>query len=65
MKIKKLFSLLFLIVLVFALFGCEKKDEKTYKVILPSGTPLIAFGALLDDENFNVEIVKFSPIKSL
>ncbi len=60
MKIKKLFSLLFLIVLVFAFFGCEKKDEKTYKVILPSGTPLIAFGALLDDENFNVEIVNGS-----
>lgn len=60
MKIKKLLSVLFLIVLAFAFFGCEKKDEKTYKVILPSGTPLIAFGALLDDENFNVEIVNGS-----
>ena len=60
MKIKRLLSVLFLIVLAFAFFGCEKKDEKTYKVILPSGTPLIAFGNLLDDANFDVEIVNGS-----
>ena len=57
---KRILSILFLVVLMFVFVGCEKKDEKTYKVILPSGTPLIAFGALLDDENFDVEIVNGS-----
>ena len=60
MNFKKVLSILILLFIVVILFGCGKKDEKTYKVIMPSGTPLIAFGNLLDDENFDVEIVNGS-----
>lgn len=57
---KKLCCLLFVVILGLVLVGCEKKEEKTYKVIMPSGTPLIAFGNLLDDDRFDFEIVNGS-----
>ena len=57
---KKFISVIVIMLCCFILFGCEKKDDKKYKVIIPSGTPLIAFGNLLDDENFDVEVVNGS-----
>lgn len=60
MNIKKVLSIIVLMIVGLLLISCEKKDSKTYKVIMPSGTPLIAFGNLLDDDNFNVEIVNGS-----
>lgn len=60
MKLKRIISLFVLILIGLLLIGCEKKDDKVYKVIMPSGTPLIAFGNLLDDANFDFEIVNGS-----
>ena len=60
MKFKRVISLLVLLLIGLLLIGCEKKDEKVYKVIMPSGTPLIAFGNLLDDANFSFEAVNGS-----
>ena len=57
---KKIISVIVIMLCCFILFGCEKKDDKKYKVIMPSGTPLIAFGNLLDDENFDIEVVNGS-----
>ena len=57
---KKIISIFVLLLISLLLFSCEKKDEKTYKVIMPSGTPLIAFGNLLDDNNFDIEVVNGS-----
>ena len=60
MKFKRVLIVLVLLFIVVISFSCGKKDDKVYKVIMPSGTPLIALGNLLDDENFNVEIVNGS-----
>lgn len=53
---KKYLSLIILI-LIIMLSGCNKKIENEVKVILPSGTPLIAVGDLLDEENVKYDIV--------
>ena len=54
---KKIISIL-LIILSLAFFGCEKEENyNRIKVILPSGTPLVAVGGLLLDENYEFEVV--------
>ena len=60
MKFRRVLIVLVLLFIVFISFSCTKKDDKVYKVIMPSGTPLIALGNLLDDENFDIEIVNGS-----
>ncbi len=56
-KIKKsLLVLLFIFSIVF-LGGCNSKISNEIKVILPSGTPLIAVGGLLEEENVDYTIV--------
>ena len=57
---KKIVTIIMLMLVCFLFFGCGKKDEKKYKVIMPNGTPLIAFGNLLDDGNFDIEVVNGS-----
>lgn len=60
MKIRKVLLFVIIVFVCIIFIGCGKKDEKKYKVIMPSGTPLIAFGNLIDDENFDIEVVNGS-----
>ena len=62
MKVFKKLFIIVLLLLSFIMVGCKKEKEptqesRTLKVILPSGTPLMAIGNLLDDSNFEFEIV--------
>lgn len=53
----KLFTLVLIILGLILLVGCGETNDKTYKVLLPSGTPLMAVGGLLDDESFDFNVV--------
>lgn len=54
---KKLLSFIFMLMLALTLVGCEEEETTKYKVLLPSGTPLMAIGNLLDDETFDFTVV--------
>ena len=56
-SIKKLFTVMLLIFGLLLLVVCGEDDNKTYKVLLPSGTPLMAVGGLLDDAEFDFKVV--------
>ena len=56
-SLKKLFTVMLLIFGLLLLVGCGEDDNKTYKVLLPSGTPLMAVGGLLDDAEFDFKVV--------
>lgn len=56
-SLKKLFTVMLLIFGLLLLVGCGEEDNKTYKVLLPSGTPLMAVGGLLDDAEFDFKVV--------
>ena len=53
---KKFLLLLVLIVLGFT-FSCKKEEVKPVKVILPSGTPLMAVAGLKDNSKFEFTVV--------
>ena len=56
---KKLFTLLTILVMCF-LIGCKKTNsdaQRTLKVLLPSGTPVMAIGSLIGDSRFEFQIV--------
>ena len=48
-----------LIILLFGLVfvGCGAQNKETIKVIVPSGTPLVAIGGVLGNEYYDVEVV--------
>ena len=52
-------KLLGLLILLFSLvlFGCAKKEVEKITVLVPSGTPLVAIGGVLENENYQVEVV--------
>lgn len=54
---KKILSFIFILISMLVLAGCGEEETTKYKVLLPSGTPLMAIGNLLDDENFDFTIV--------
>lgn len=56
-SLKKLFTVMLLIFGLLLLVVCGEDDNKTYKVLLPSGTPLMAVGGLLDDAEFDFKVV--------
>lgn len=58
MRKNLMFILLF--ILMLGLVGCNKKDTTVYKVLVPNGTPLIAIGGLLENENFEIDVVNGS-----
>lgn len=54
----KILQSLMLVLALVILIGCEdKKPIEKIKVMLPSGTPLLAIGNLLDDEMFEFDVV--------
>ena len=53
---KKFLGLL-MIIISLALFGCAKKEVQKIKVLVPSGTPLVAIGGVLGNENYEVDVV--------
>ena len=53
---KKFLLILVLIVLGFT-FSCKKDEAKPLKVILPSGTPLMAVAGLKDNSKFDFTVV--------
>lgn len=53
---KKLFSLFILVVMLF-FAGCANKEVNKIKILVPSGTPLVAIGGVLGNENYEVEVV--------
>ena len=57
---KRVLSIIVILLILCLFIGCDKKDDKKYKVIIPSGTPLIALGNLIDDDNFDIEVVNGS-----
>ncbi len=56
-KIKKFLLLLLVVLSSVFLGGCSSKINNEIKVILPSGTPLIAVGGLLKEENVEYTVV--------
>jgi NitT/TauT family transport system substrate-binding protein len=54
---RKVFLLLLVILSSVFLGGCSAKINNEIKVILPSGTPLIAVGGLLEEENVDYTVV--------
>lgn len=54
--IKKSFSLL-LVMFIVLLVGCKKEPLEKIKIIVPNGTPLVAVGDLLSNENYEFEVV--------
>ena len=53
---KRILSTIILL-LSLVLFGCGGKNKETIKIIVPSGTPLVAIGGVLDNEFYEVEVV--------
>lgn len=56
-KIKKFLLLIIVLLGGFIVTGCSRKINNEIAVILPSGTPLIAVGGLLEEENVNYTVV--------
>jgi len=55
---KKIFSLLLVMMFGLGLFACKKKEEpKPINVVLPQGVPALALGQLFSDKNVNFKIV--------
>lgn len=59
---KKFIITILVFILSFSLFACKKDKEQeeedvVLKVILPSGTPLMAVGNILDSEKFEFNVV--------
>ena len=55
--LKKVFGV-FLVLLVFILASCKKDENlQKIKIIVPNGTPLVAVGDLLSNENYEFEVV--------
>ena len=52
---KRYFTILIIIFIIALFTGCRKVNNKI-KITIPSGTPLIAVGGVLDDVNYNVVI---------
>jgi len=48
-------KILCLMILAFALMGCEFEDKKDISILVPSGIPLLAFGDLVDE--YQIEAV--------
>lgn len=53
---KKLLKCLLMIMLLITFISCNEEKEKI-KVLLPSGTPFLAVGNLIDDEDFEFDVV--------
>ena len=56
---KKFMLIVFTFLVAFVMISCkEKEKEAPLKVILPSGTPLLAMGSVYNDsDNFSLEVV--------
>ena len=54
---KKFLMVLILVILGFTISCKKETNERVLKVILPSGTPLMAVGGLLDNSKFDFTIV--------
>lgn len=70
---KRILSLLIAVVLVltlFVFFGCNNKEDKTIRIVLPDGTPALAVtklikdGAIVGDEKIQIDIVAPSLINA-
>lgn len=57
---KRLLSLILVLICLCCFVGCKEKEAKVFKVIVPTGTPLLSIGGLLDDSEFNIEVVNGS-----
>ena len=57
-------KILGLLILLFSLVfvGCAKKEMQKISVLVPSGTPLVAIGGVLDNSNYEVEVVSGADI---
>ena len=54
---KKVLSIIFLLLLSFGLFSCSQEEDVKVSMITPGGTPLLAVGGLLDNEAVEIESV--------
>lgn len=56
--------LLFILLILLVLSGCNKKNSEVINILTPEGIPAIALGGLFDDENYNFKTVAGSDLLS-
>lgn len=54
---KKILLLVIMFLSSFLFLGCKEENLETIKVIVPSGTPLVAIGGVLGNEKYEVDVV--------
>lgn len=54
---KKVLLVVIMFLSSFLCLGCKEEKLETIKVIVPSGTPLVAIGGVLENSNYEVDVV--------